>query len=153
MCFLKSGNGFGFQVNNRGYLGHKLSKGNNVHFIFFHTSFLNSSFSVCNGNDGAGLQSGSSNGPDDGEGNEAGNGSETAQSNTEGVTTAGGTEANTEANTESNTEGITEGNIEGGEGGDDTAAGRTGSGAGGTFVNIGCIMFVMFVRMASALKM
>ena len=120
-----------------------------VHFIFFHTSFLNSSFSVCNGNDGAGLQSGSSNGPDDGEGNEAGNGSETAQSNTEGVTTAGGTEANTEANTESNTEG----NTEGGEGGDDTAAGRTGSGGGRVFVNIGCIIFVMFVRMASALKM
>ena len=27
MCFLKSGNGFGHQVNNKGYLGHKLSKG------------------------------------------------------------------------------------------------------------------------------
>ena len=100
---------------------------------------------MCNGNEGTTLPFGSSNGPDDGEGNEAGNGSETAQSGNEGVTTAGETEANTESNTE--------GSIEGGEGGDETAAGRTGSGAGGTFVNIGCIMFVMFVRMASVLKM
>merc|ERR1712038_1762714 len=88
MCFLKSGNGFGHQVNNKGYLGHKLSK-------------------VCNGNEGPTLPPGSSNGPDDGEGNEAGNGSETAQSNNEGVTTAGET---TEANTEGNTEGNPEGN-------------------------------------------